>query len=446
MNVEQVIYSNLAKLIAHEIEQTHRTSFTDQVTVFARDAYLPPKAAGADPNEQTVVLRSPLIVTYAAPPGGPSGTSRRRTSGRARRRRRDSSRTPTDGSATLTLSLSDGVVFPRTVVGAKASQGGAAAASFGPLAIPSRVGEKTKFLDVFKLKQLQADPSRGQEVQQALAQFIRADQASAVADRVAADLRGPGPAGRAAVPGRPAGPDRAARGDGGGGPAGTTACSCCPRRPETNGSSSGSRAAGRVRLTAEGHGCRVKVAVPAGQEADATVTVSMRDAVVDANDAPGEDADVPVPAPLDKQYAVPLSDDVAAMSKRTAEQYLADRVGTVSSQRKLRFAWFDLTNHISSELNARAAFVVSCLLLVLVGSSLGMMFRSGNFLTAFAVSVVPAMLSVVLIVTGQHTAESTPTVVAAGNNPLHLGLALIWSGNVAVGIAAVVLLARLQRR
>ncbi len=59
------------------------------------------------------------------------------------------------------------------------------------MAIPSRVGEKTKFLDVFKLKQLQRDPSRGQEVQQAVAQFIRADQAAAVADPVAADLRGP---------------------------------------------------------------------------------------------------------------------------------------------------------------------------------------------------------------------------------------------------------------
>ncbi len=42
LKVEQVIYSNLAKLIAHEIDQTHRTQFGDTVTVFAREAYLPP--------------------------------------------------------------------------------------------------------------------------------------------------------------------------------------------------------------------------------------------------------------------------------------------------------------------------------------------------------------------------------------------------------------------
>ena len=75
-----------------------------------------------------------------------------------------------------------------------------------------------------------------------------------------------------------------------------------------------------------------------------------------------------------------------------------------------------------------------------------MMFRSGNFLTAFAVSVIPAMLSTVLIVTGQHTAESTPLGVDAAHNPLRLGLAIIWSGNAVIGVAAVVLLVRLQRR
>jgi hypothetical protein len=84
----------------------------------------------------------------------------------------------------------------------------------------------------------------------------------------------------------------------------------------------------------------------------------------------------------------------------------------------------------------------------MVGCALGMMFRSGNFLSAFAVSVVPALLCIALVVTGQHTCENVPWNVnpAQWNNPLHTGLLIIWSGNVAVAAIAVVLLWRLQRQ
>ncbi|HEX8912014.1 MAG TPA: LptF/LptG family permease, partial [Humisphaera sp.] len=50
-----------------------------------------------------------------------------------------------------------------------------------------------------------------------------------------------------------------------------------------------------------------------------------------------------------------------------------------------------LKNNILAESNGRASFAVSCLILVLVGTALGMMFKSGNFLTAFAISFVPAL-------------------------------------------------------
>ena len=58
-----------------------------------------------------------------------------------------------------------------------------------------------------------------------------------------------------------------------------------------------------------------------------------------------------------------------------------------------------------------------------------MMFRSGNFLTAFALSVVPALICIALIVAGQHTCENVPWKLDNFQNPLNLGLALIWSGN-----------------
>ena len=446
LKIERVISSHLAKVIAHEIQQTHRVEFKPY-TVFARDAYLPDEAGTGKPNEQAVVLRGALIVGYVAPPGKPKWYQQAKDFWSSREAVARIVEDPEDGSATLTVTLRDGVVFPRSVGTAKAGAGGAAAAAFGPVLMPSRVSEKTKFLDVFKLKQLERDPSKGQQVREALGQFIGADQAATVAERLAAELRSP--AGRSAMR---SGldtmvltvPPNATVTEPPKDPGVLVLTSPADGPPVRFRQESGNQ----VRFTADGHVCRVKVTVPtvpAGQSPVAQISVAMRDAVVDAGDLNGE-ADTPVPAPLDRQFAVPLPTDVAAMSTRTAEQYMIGKVGTPAGQRKLTFAWYDLINHISSELHARAAFVVSCLLLVLVGSSLGMMFRSGNFLTAFAVSVVPAMLSTVLIVTGQHTAESTPDFVSAANNPLRLGLAIIWSGNVAIGIAAVVLLARLQRR
>ena len=452
LKIEQVIFSNVARVIAHDIQQTHRTQF-DTYTVFARDAQLLPP--GADPHAQAVVLRGPLIVSYVAPPGRPKYYQQAKdfwSSGRAIARVVEN---PDDGSATLTVQLDDGVVFPRTVGGtARAGQGGAATAAFGPVLIPSRVAEKTKFLDVFKLEALRRDPSRGQQVQQALSQFVRADQAAVVADAVAADLRSPArraamqsgadtkvltvPAGATIVGGKDPGVLMLTAPDDG--------------PPIQFREESG----GQTRLTAEGHACRVRVTVPApppsaGGAADpaaatADVSVDMRVAVVDASDA-GDADDTPVPAALARRFPVALPAAALAMADRTAEQYINPRsVAAAAGPRKLQFAWYDLTNHIASELHARVAFVVSCVLLVVVGACLGMMTRSGNFLTAFAVSVVPAMLSTVLIVTGQHTAESTPAFVTAANNPLRLGVAIIWSGNVVIGLTAVVLLVRLQRK
>ena len=68
-----------------------------------------------------------------------------------------------------------------------------------------------------------------------------------------------------------------------------------------------------------------------------------------------------------------------------------------------------------------------------------MMFRSGNFLSAFAVSFVPALMSIALIVTGQQ-------VCARVSHGMGLGLGFIWGGNAVVLLLALILLGRLQRQ
>ena len=86
-----------------------------------------------------------------------------------------------------------------------------------------------------------------------------------------------------------------------------------------------------------------------------------------------------------------------------------------------------VNNAIVDELHSRASFAVSCLILVIVGSRLGVMFRSGNFLNAFAVSFLPALLSITLVVAGQRTADHVAyNVMDHFHNPLSLGLCLIW--------------------
>jgi hypothetical protein len=82
----------------------------------------------------------------------------------------------------------------------------------------------------------------------------------------------------------------------------------------------------------------------------------------------------------------------------------------------------------------------------MVGCALGMMFRSGNFLTAFAVSFVPALLTITLIIAGQRTATHIPQHFTGANNPLQVALFLIWGGNVVNLVLAVALLWKLQRR
>jgi hypothetical protein len=104
-------------------------------------------------------------------------------------------------------------------------------------------------------------------------------------------------------------------------------------------------------------------------------------------------------------------------------------------------------NAARSELHGRASFAISCLSLVMVGCALGVMFRSGNFLNAFAASFVPALLCITLIISGQQSATHVPyTSGAAFKDPLPMALMFIWVGNVAVLLAAIYLTARLQRR
>ncbi|MBN2211084.1 MAG: LptF/LptG family permease [Sedimentisphaerales bacterium] len=92
----------------------------------------------------------------------------------------------------------------------------------------------------------------------------------------------------------------------------------------------------------------------------------------------------------------------------------------------------ELALEIKAELHSRLAFGVSCVALVLLGTALGIYFRSGHLLTAFGVSFIPAALCLITIFTGKHLAVHSSLGVTAG-------LAFLWSGIIvaAVGNLAI---------
>jgi lipopolysaccharide export LptBFGC system permease protein LptF len=164
-----------------------------------------------------------------------------------------------------------------------------------------------------------------------------------------------------------------------------------------------------------------------------TVNAQEYDSIVQADEDP---------APHEtyrRSVNIPMPDDLRAMEHNDVRHYLTSRTAGKREQDELKVNYNKLISSIRSEMHARASFAVSCFILVMVGCALGMISKSGNFLSAFAVSVVPALLCIALIVTGQHVCENTP-------QSMGMGLSLIWSGNVIVLIMAVFLLGKLQRQ
>jgi lipopolysaccharide export LptBFGC system permease protein LptF len=172
-----------------------------------------------------------------------------------------------------------------------------------------------------------------------------------------------------------------------------------------------------------------------GSTAPRRMDVKVRgyDVIVEADEDPAAHETFP------RSINIAMPEDLLAIEKNDVRHYLTSKAASKRDQDDLKYNYNKLLASIRSEMHSRASFAISCFILVMVGCALGMISRSGNFLSAFAVSVVPALLCIALIVTGQHVCENTP-------KSMGMGLSLIWSGNVIVLIMATVLLGKLQRQ
>jgi lipopolysaccharide export LptBFGC system permease protein LptF len=98
-----------------------------------------------------------------------------------------------------------------------------------------------------------------------------------------------------------------------------------------------------------------------------------------------------------------------------------------------------LAREVLAELHWRPAYAVGCFLMVVIGAALGVIFRGGQALTAFALAAIPASLVIILLLMGKE-------LIANPGAPAMLGIGAIWGGIGAMGLGAVYLHAVPMRR
>ena len=500
LRVERVIFSNLAGLVATQIDRTRQITLKTggaPITLYARDADILPTG---DDREQAVRLSDVLIVTYreeasgtsASAAGGPKVVTGKpgrvidevfTAAGATARFTLAPEGDPT-ADPLIRVSLEGGTKFPRATAGRseQAVAAGVGASRFGPVPLESLIRENSKFMDIRRLHAMIERPQDGRLVAGALADFVRDDQRAAFLNGVTAEIARDGEARFDAGPGeayalsyRPTvGADRRSRrSDAGRPPAVRRGVLSVGRGsdappPEVAGSDAETPRPvrleryrdGRLVLAADAAGATLRAA-PDNGRGRVAVTVDLFDvevtagAVGPADDPPPDDGGVANEAldvgdadpsafsddalastarsAFEKRFAVAMTPDVAALADATLGQYLAEPDLESSRVRGLWRAYLKQTNAMVSEVHARLSFAASCLVLTLLGGALGMLTRSGNFLSAFAVSVAPAILGIMLIVTGQHVAENVPYFLSPDfQNPLTLGVTVIWTGNLLV--------------
>jgi lipopolysaccharide export system permease protein len=98
-----------------------------------------------------------------------------------------------------------------------------------------------------------------------------------------------------------------------------------------------------------------------------------------------------------------------------------------------------LGRKITSQLHERAASAMTCLMLLVFGSVLAMHLKGQMPLVVFFWSFLLAIVSIIIIHTGQNLAATT------GRVTVPVGLAVLWAGNVGMALAILVVYRRLAK-
>lgn len=139
---------------------------------------------------------------------------------------------------------------------------------------------------------------------------------------------------------------------------------------------------------------------------------------------------------VDRSDRVQVSDVFHNIEQLTDNPTILAQVNDLKTKRMGK-----VVGDITAEIHGRVAYGVSCFLMVAMGAALGLIYRGGQVITAFAISIVPAAIVIVLMLMGKELVGNPK--VAHG---MLWGLMSIWSGVVILTVANVVIYARLARR
>jgi hypothetical protein len=142
---------------------------------------------------------------------------------------------------------------------------------------------------------------------------------------------------------------------------------------------------------------------------------------------------LPIPETFIKQAAAISDDDLLNTDKPLG---LSERIDgrRISAAASLK----SLARKVVIEMHGRTAFSASVLVLLVLGATLGIIFRGGEMLVAFVISFLPGLFVTVTIIMGRQMAEKSSTVL--------VGLGIIWASLAIVALADAIVLTRYLRR
>ncbi|HEV8605991.1 MAG TPA: LptF/LptG family permease [Tepidisphaeraceae bacterium] len=432
LRAEKVAFQSLADVVQKNILRSHQLKLEGFV-IYAEDAeILPPQAAW--PGDEVIRLTGPMFCTYET---------------RVDREERTRLSVPeefyTARSATVvihqaedhvefTAYLEDGMTFPRKFEGAPAEIGGLGTGQFRSMQLHSPIKENTKFMDLHQLRRYFQNPAETREIRELYRSITQQEQETTYLNSIAATLKirklyefSDPQGGDGYVLELEPGVRSLPRGK--------------SKLSFTSGEVPGTRNIRLIRTkngqaTATDEARNLSVNVQSDLESKRMqIEFQLGDVAVVGDEGR------PAISSLHRPLSIPMTPDLLAIDARGPEFYMHRTQARGDETRgRLYRKLMGLRNGIESEIHSRASFAVSCLILVMVGCALGMMFKTGNYLSAFALSVVPALLTIALMITGQHVSENSVA------NSLSLGLGLIWAGNVIVFGLAIGLLGHLRRQ
>ena len=435
LRAEKVAFQSLADVVQKNIQRSHQLKLEGFV-IYAEDAeILPPDERW--PGDEAVRLTGPMFCTYET-----------RVEERTRLSVPDEFYTArlatvvihqAEDHVEFTARLEDGMTFPRKFEGAPAEIGGLGAGQFRSMQLRSPIKENTKFMDLRQLRRFHQNPAETTEIRELYLAITAQEQENAFLNSTAGILRtrklcefSDPQSGEGYVLELEPGVRTLPRGK--------------SKLVFSSGEIPGTRYIRLIKTrngqqTGTDEARNLSIAVHSDLESKRMqIEFQLGDVAVTGDE--GRPAISSVHRPL----SVPMGEDLLAIGERGPDYYTHTRGqrgaggGGDENRSKLHRKLQGLKNGIEAEIHTRASFAVSCLILVMVGCGLGMMFKTGNYLSAFALSVIPALLTICLMVTGQHVSED-----AASSN-MSLGLGLIWAGNVLVLGIALALLDFLRRQ